>query len=111
MRYQFTDEELSQINKDLAKENKNLESLENDKKAIVSEFGSKINYSKAIISRLSNNISNGYDYRDIECEIRLHFPEVGRKAIIRLDTGEIVRIDEMSKKEMQEEMKFSETKN
>jgi len=106
LKYQFTEQELKEISKKLAYENKNFDELEDAKKSVVSEFSSKLNSSRAAITKLSNNINNGYEYRDIECHILLNNPIDGQKTIVRTDSGEIVRIEEMSPAEMQEELEF-----
>lgn len=108
LKYQFTEQELKDISKKLAYENKNFDELEDAKKSVVSDFSSKLNSARATISKLSSNINNGYEYRDIECEIRLNEPESGQKTIVRRDTGEIVRIEEMTDREMQEELKLED---
>ena len=104
LKYQFSEQELKDISKKLAYENKNYDELEDAKKSVTSDFSSKLNSSRANISKLSNNINNGYEYRDIECEIRLNEPADGQKTIVRKDTGEIVRVEDMTEREMQEEL-------
>lgn len=104
LKYQFSEDELKDASKKLAYENQNFDELEDAKKALTSEFTSKINSSRASISKLSSNINNGYEYRYIECEITMDAPETGQKTITRTDTGEIVRIEEMSDREMQGEL-------
>ena len=106
LKYQFTEQELKEISKKLAYENKNFDELEDAKKSVVSEFSSKLNSARAAITKLSGNINNGYEYRDIECHILLNNPIDGQKTTVRSDSGEIVRIEEMSPAEMQEELEF-----
>jgi hypothetical protein len=108
LKSQFTEQELKDISKKLAYENKNYDELEDAKKSVTSEFSSKINSSRAIISKLSNNINNGYEYKDVECEIRLNEPRDGQKTTVRKDTGEIVRIEDMNERELQEELELKD---
>jgi hypothetical protein len=56
------------------------------------------------IQRLSNNINMGWEMREIECVVEFHKPRQGVKRIIRLDTGEIVREQQMSGGELQEKL-------
>lgn len=75
------------------------------KKSVTSEFSSKINSSRASITTLSHKINNGYEYREVECEVALNFPHGGDKTITRKDTGGIVRVEEMTKAEKEQELK------
>jgi hypothetical protein len=42
--------------------------------------------------------------REIECVVEFHKPKQGVKTIIRLDTGEVVREQQMSGGELQEKL-------
>lgn len=98
----LTDEELKLISKNLAYENSQLEEIEDKKKSVNADFTNQITNSKASISILSRKINNGYEYRDIDCEILFHTPNTGKKTIIRKDTGEAIEIIDMTQEEMQE---------
>ncbi|MDR1190636.1 MAG: hypothetical protein LBK60_03090 [Verrucomicrobiales bacterium] len=50
---------------------------------------------------------SGYDYRDIECEETLNEP-VGRKTVRRLDTGAVVKVEELNDVERQRPLAFEE---
>jgi hypothetical protein len=104
----FTEEEISEKSKRLAQNCKERSEYEEAKKATVSDFKSKIDGLSAHISLLSNHINNGYEYRDVECEVRMNVPAVGSKTIIRKDTGEIVTIEAMRPEEMQEDLPLEE---
>lgn len=87
LRYEFSKEELHEIAVDLANHNQELRRIEEEKKSVVSEYGSRINITKERISSLSDKVSAGYEVRDIECEVKYHEPTKGMKTLTRLDTG------------------------
>jgi hypothetical protein len=87
LRYEFSREEITELAIELANHNQELRRIEEEKKSVVSEYGSKINISKERISSLSDKVSSGYEVRDIECEVRYHEPAKGMKTLTRLDTG------------------------
>lgn len=107
LKYQFTEEELRDFAKDLARENAASAEAEEQKKAVVAQFTEKVASSKSKISQLSRYINNGYDHRSIDCSILMNTPFVGRKTIIRDDTGEIVKELVMSEQEKQETLPFA----
>lgn len=109
LKCQFTEDELKDISKKLAYENKNFDELEDAKKSVTSEFTSKLNTARGNISKLSSNINNGYEYRAVDCTVELNTPEVGQKTIVRTDTGEIVRIEAMNSREKQGNLNFQDT--
>jgi hypothetical protein len=87
LRYDFTAIEIHDFSLQLANKTKELSAVEEEKKSITSQFSAKINEAKATCNKLSNFISNGYEYRDIECIIEYHKPEQGRKTITRKDNN------------------------
>jgi hypothetical protein len=110
LKYQFTEPELKERATQLARECRELEDIENEKKQVMSDFKAKIDGHQAKISGLSNNINNGYEYRYIDCEVVLNQPIDGEKQIIRKDTGELVKQEAMTPQELQEELPLEETK-
>lgn len=109
LKYEFTEAEQKELAKKLAYATRELMETEEAKKAVTSNFKSKIEAAKEQISKLSNNINNGYEYRNIDCEVVLNSPEPGTKSIVRKDTGEIVKTLEMDQEEKQEKL-FEEDK-
>jgi len=104
LQYKFSDEEISEMSKDLAYKSKELEQLESAKKSLTAEFNSKIQSAKTEISRLANNINNGFDFREIECEVIYDEPTEGLKTIKRLDTNQVISIEKMTPDEMQRDI-------
>ena len=88
LRYDFTAEEIYSLSKDLAVKNVAMRSEEEEKKAIVSQYSSRINTLRSQIQDLSNKVSSGYEVRKVQCNIKYHFPEQNKKQITRTDTKE-----------------------
>lgn len=88
LRYDFTAPEIHDLSLKLANKTQEKASLESEKKSVTAQYASQISSCVADISSLSNKVANGYEMRKVECEIKYHLPEQGRKTIIRKDTGE-----------------------
>lgn len=104
LKYLFTADELREIASNLARTCRELEQLDFEKKQITSDFKAKIDACTAQISKLSFNINNGHEYRDIECFVFLNDPIPGKKTVIRIDNNETVAVEDMPKEEMQEDL-------
>ena len=104
LKYEFTEEEQKELAKKLAYETRNLMENEEAKKSVMSDFKSKIEAAKEKISKLSNQINNGYEYRNIECVVSLNDPKEGHKTLTRKDTGEVVKTVSMNSEEKQEKL-------
>ena len=88
LEYYFTDDEKMQMSQQLAVETQNKRRLEDQKKAVTSQYGSQINEKAESINSLSDKIAAGYEYRNIECTVQWHTPTKNKKLITRSDTGE-----------------------
>ena len=85
----LSDEQLRQIGDDVARLVQERNTLENDKKAIVSDFKAKIDAADASIAANSNKIRNKYEYRRVLCKQEFNFTTC-RVKVIRTDTNAIV---------------------
>ena len=106
LRYDFTDAEFMEHAKTLGRLNQELARSEDRKKSTTAELAADVKRHQDAVSAASQLVSNGYEYRDIECEVRFHEPEKGKKTIVRLDSGETVRVAFMTGQEMQEAFEF-----
>ena len=70
----------------------------------MSDFKAKIDAKDSLISNLSNNVNNGYEYRSVDCEVEMDSPKKGMKTTTRIDTGEVVGTEKMTDADRQEEM-------
>jgi len=106
LQYRFTDEELKDKSQQLARTTQEKNELENEKKTINSQFKASIDGCSATIESLANKINTGSEMRNIECEIKLNTPHVGKKQCFRLDTNEVVWEKNMDASESQLELKL-----
>lgn len=104
LRYQFTEAEIKERSLELARATTQAIEAEESKKAAAAQFADLVLRSREKMSRLAREINNGYEMRDIECEIRLHKPSKGMAQIVRLDTGELVKERLMDHTELQEQL-------
>lgn len=88
LEYYFTDDEKMAMSQQLAVETQNKRRLEDQKKAVTSQYGSQINEKAESINTLSDKIASGYEYRNIECTVQWHTPTKNKKLLTRTDTGE-----------------------
>ena len=101
LKCQFTHDEIHAKGVELARITSEATSLENEKKAVISQCNAKLDGKQAEIEVIGNHINSGYEHRYIECTIVYNDPNTGMKTIYRDDTGEAVRSDSMSHEEMQ----------
>lgn len=87
LRYDFTAAEVHDLALQLAGDNSKLSAIEEEKSQQAAHYGAVIKEIKARLNKISILITNGYDMRDVECEIYYNQPEPGKKTIIRTDTG------------------------
>ena len=108
LRYDFTPTEFMEHARILGRLNQELARSEERKKSVTAELAADVKRHQDEVSNQSQLVSNGYEYRDIKCEIQYHVPEKGKKTIIRIDTGEIVRVAFMTGQDMQEAFDFDQ---
>ena len=95
LRCDLTAKEIHDYSIQLANENKNNVSLEDEKKAVMSQYKAKLDESQAQINKLSGLVTDGFEMREVECEAHYHKPERGKKTIIRLDLNKTMAIEQM----------------
>jgi hypothetical protein len=104
MRYSFTPEERLEVGKLLADAQIELCRVGEDKKRVADDFKAKESALDASVKSLSNKMSTGYEFRDIDCTIIYNDPKTGKKSLFRDDTGERIATDPMTAEELQEEI-------
>lgn len=105
--YKFTADEKAAIGNDLAEKTGEANRLEERKKAIVKDFGGQIDVLRNACSTLAQNLREGYEYRDIDCDVEKDFKN--RKVTHRrIDTFEVARIRNMTADELQLEIPTNE---
>jgi len=98
LRYDFTASEIHDLSLKLANKTQDKSRIAEEKKSVVSQYKSQIDALDAELSGISSKVANGYEMRKVECEIKYHLPEQGKKTIIRKDTGEKM-IEKMTSEE------------
>ncbi|GEM_PF-5743378 len=100
LKHTFTEPEMLSFRDTLASTICELSQLEDEKKTVTSQYAAKINEKKATSNMAAQNIRNGYEFRDIECDI---FYDLKRrmKTIVRKDTGEFIEELPMTAEELQ----------
>lgn len=106
LKYTFSDAEVLELSKTLAKHNQDLSEIEAQKKRITADFAAKIQAEQEQIGMMSRKVCSGYEFRNIDCKQQYHVPRPGLKTIVRLDTGELVKEMPMTESELQEVLPF-----
>ncbi|HRE52261.1 MAG TPA: hypothetical protein PK339_12615 [Flavitalea sp.] len=96
LRYDFSAVELHDLSLQLAKKNKEVVSLEEEKKAVTSQLAAKIKEADATVNILSEKVASGFEYREIECDVIFHKPQQGKKTIVRRDTNKKTAVESMT---------------
>jgi|ERR1044072_1865671 hypothetical protein len=96
LRYDFTAVETHDLSIQLANKTKEVVSLTEEKKSVVSQWTAKINEAKAACNSLSFKVADGYEHREVECEVLLNTPKNGKKTIIRKDSNKRVGVEDMT---------------
>ena len=96
LRYDFTAIEVHELSLALAGKTKEVSSLTEEKKSVVSQWTAKINEAKATCNSLSFKVADGYEHREVECEVIFNQPTNGKKTIIRKDSNTLVGIEAMT---------------
>lgn len=99
-KYKFNEEEMRKIAETLAHKTQELEEIEEEKKAVVSAFKERSDRVSAEQRAAARKYKDGYEMRNIECEVRRDY-EAGIIRYIRVDTGEEVLRAQMTMAERQ----------
>lgn len=96
LRYDFTAVEIHDLSMDLAGKTKEIVTLKKQKTSAVSQYTAKINEAEATCNSLSNKVADGFEHREIECEVIFNQPANGKKTIIRKDSNTLVGVEAMT---------------
>ncbi len=89
--------------RELAKLQQDKVSAEEQAKGAAATYKDKIAGAQANINILSRDISNGYEYRFVDCYWENDYTS-RMKTLFRTDTGESIKTETISPSEMQKEM-------
>ncbi len=99
----FIEGELLDKGRSLARKQKEIVQLDLEKKSVVKQYDQKIAQAEAEIGLLSGHITDGYEFRRVDCEVRYCF-DIGMKLTTRLDTQEQIREEALTIEETQMEL-------
>lgn len=103
----LTEDEVKEYSQKLARETQNIDLLEDQKKQVTSDLKAQLDAANASCRRLSQLITNGYEYRNVECDTFMDDPEPGKKTTYRKDTGEVVKVERMTDGDRQKPLPLS----
>lgn len=87
LRYDFTMKERQDLSILLANKTKEISMIEDEKKSVNSQYKAKLDELQASCNKLANQVSDGFEIRDVEVEVKYHEPEHGMKTLVRKDGG------------------------
>ena len=99
-KYTFSEEEKRDIAEKLANKTHELDGVEAEKKSVMSSFKDRIEGVQLEIKTAARLYQDGYEYRNIECEVDRDF-DAGEVKYIRTDTGEVARTKKITMAERQ----------
>jgi len=101
----LTEVEIMSYSKNIARSCQDKKQTEDQKKEVVSDFTAKISRIDAEINELSRKISQGYEYREVECYWEYQWDD-GVKNLYRKDTLELVKSEPIETWERQERLRL-----
>jgi hypothetical protein len=96
LRYDFTAVEIHDLSLQLAGKTKDVASLVKKKKSVTSQCTAEINAAESACAVLSNQVADGYEHREVDCEVIFNQPAQGKKTIIRKDSNTLVGVEAMT---------------
>lgn len=103
LKYVYTKEEALELGKELAYANRQLAELRDQKKSLASQLNSQISAQEEMTNILTTKVGNGYQYKDVECEVFYHSPERGMKRVVRTDIDDSrIEMDKVITEKMNE---------
>lgn len=108
LRYDFSQREIVELGDQLARETATVSELEKRKSAVAAELGAEIKKAHTNAQDLAQKIIQGFELRDVECLSVMDEPRPGWKQVIRIDTNQLVREEQMSREELQGSFGFRE---
>jgi hypothetical protein len=108
LRYDFSDAEITQIARDQGQKMRDRTIIEEEKKRVAKQYAVRIETLDGEIDADTDKITSGYEMRMVECGVFYHTPILGKKTIVRLDSGKEVRVESMTEMECQAMLELEE---
>ena len=99
----LTEQEKLKYAKEMSEHVSKKHRVEDNLKSVSTQLKSEIASHEGSINSLAEKLNSGREYRMVECNVEYDFKK-GVKTIIRTDTGEIAKVEEISEEERQEEL-------
>lgn len=96
LRCEFTEPELVAMSRTVAREIESIVSAQETLKEVRTSIGAQIAAHDKRMQELSRLINQGYEYRNVACEVQFDMPESGFKTITRCDNGSECRVEPMT---------------
>ena len=106
----LTDPELRAYGRELAEKLIDHEQIDAERKGYVSDLKARMDIIQARLNALSLKVSSQCEWREVDAQWTLNFG-TGRKTLIRLDTGEIVKELAVTDTDRQRYFKLEEKKD
>ena len=97
----LTADEIGQRGRNLSTTLLEHDAKEEQKKDAAKEFAEELKAFRLDMKILSQTIRRGTELRKVEVEVRMHTPRPGMKRTVCLDTGAVVRDEQMTEAERQ----------
>lgn len=88
VKHVFDEDELRELGGKLADEEFNLASAQMEKAQTTSNHNAVIKNINGTITKLATAIKDGFEMREVECNVRMNDPREGKKTVTRSDNGE-----------------------
>lgn len=88
LRHDFSESEINEISRQLVDNLNHKQETVNNKSMEMKKFNNELKFWETKINETSTLIDDGFEYRDIDCDVTYNTPNEGVKSIERLDTGE-----------------------
>lgn len=89
LKHDFSEKEINDIAHDMTDCIVKKNEVEDEKRSAMRQLNGQIKYWDKQIQDRSILIQDGFEYRDIKCEVKYNDPVVGQKTIIRTDNYEL----------------------
>lgn len=87
LRYDFTAPEILELSMDMANKTQEVNQIEEEKKSVTAGFKNRIDVLRVHINGNADKVASGYEIREVQCNIKYHWPRQGMKTLTRTDTG------------------------
>jgi hypothetical protein len=108
LRYRFSDAELKLLSRELARKYDEAAENEHTKKRVMADLKADAERLEGEIGKLSRQVRDEYEIRDIKCRLYFNDPVGGKKSTYRTDDGSLVETMEMEQFEKQEPLPFEQ---